>query len=45
MKRKFKQLMVIKSTNIIKTNRHLSSWTHWTQKKTTTYDVWNPGTG
>ena len=46
MKRKFKQLL--SSIPPIATKRTIASylnWTHWTQKKTTTYDVGNPGPG
>jgi hypothetical protein len=44
MKRKFK-VMVNNSTNINKTNNHLSNLKLMNIKKTTTYDIGDPGPG
>jgi hypothetical protein len=44
MKRKFK-VMVNNSTNINKTNNHLSNLKSMNIKKTTTYDIGDPGPG
>ena len=45
MKKKFKQWSSISPISAKQTITSHLNWTHWTQEKTTTYDVGNLGPG